>query len=265
MLLKLGSQGPDVVSLTNDLRSLGFALASGNFFDLTVKRSVEAFQIANVDASGTPLIVDGKVGDHTQWALNAALHGLQPTVTDFGLPPLPAMGGSAAGRAAIGVALAELSAGHGETLGDNLGPDITRYLTGSGEAPPASWCAAFVSYCFRSALGHNAVFGYTAGAREVHNRMRNLGYDYQASMSNPPQTGDLIVWRRVDPKNPGSTAYRGHVGIVHSYSAGNLWTVEGNRGPFPSKVKSFRYSWVQLVGSASNDKFKGLYGLSRHP
>ena len=38
MLLKFGSQGPDVSALIADLRTVGFSLPPGNLFDATVKR-----------------------------------------------------------------------------------------------------------------------------------------------------------------------------------------------------------------------------------
>lgn len=264
MLLKLGSQGPEVAALINRLRALGFALPPGNLYDSTVKKSVEAFQVGHVDASGTPLVVDGKVGLHTDWAINAAITGAAPAPIDFGLPPLPP-GGSAAGRAALAVAMREMAAGRGEIGANNSGPDVAAYLAPAGLGTPNNWCAAFVSHCFREALGHNAVFGYLPGAQAVYNKMAQLGYAYGATLSYPPQPGDIIVWRRVDPNDPTTTGWYGHIGLVHSFANGNLWTIEGNRGSFPSKVKSFRYSWALLVSSASSDRFKGLYGLSRHP
>ena len=263
MNLKKGSRGPAVTSLIRQLRKLGFTLPVGDLFTAEVKKSVEAFQSSNVDASGLPLTVDGEVGANTAWALNAALKKLTPQTAQFGLPPLPP-GGTPAGRAALQVALAELAAGRGEFGSDNNGPDIRKYLS-NVVTPPANWCAGFVSWCFRQALSRDPVFGYLVGAQAIHKRMHTLGNTYPASMTNLPQPGDIIVWRRVDPANPAGTAWMGHVGMVHSFSGGILWTVEGNRGPFPAKVGSFRYGWSQLVVSASNDNFKGLFGLSRHP
>lgn len=263
MLLKIGSTGPEVAALVADLRQLGFGLPASATYDLVVKKSVEAFQVSHVDASGLPLLVDGKVGMNTRWALDAALGIKPPATVEFGVPPVPAGLGSAAGRAALDVALAERAAGHGEVGGDNLGQYVQRYL--DGKAPMgSSWCAGFVSHCFRQALGHDAVFGYIVGAQALHNRMRQLGHAYSASLGNPPLPGDIIVWRRADPSDPESY-WKGHVGIVHSFANGMLWTVEGNRGSYPSKVNVFQYSWSSLVTSATNDKFKGLYGLSRHP
>jgi peptidoglycan hydrolase-like protein with peptidoglycan-binding domain len=264
MLLKIGDQGSAVADLIDDLRALGFALAAGQVYSLEVKRSVEAFQSPNVDSSGRPLVVDGKVGPHTRWAIDRALGRVQvQAATGLELPPVPA-GGSASGRAALEVAMAEASAGRGEQGSDNHGPDVRRYLAGEGNEGD-SWCAGFVSYCFREALGHNAVFGYRVGAQSVHQRMKALGHAYQASLANPPLPGDIITWRRVDPADPVGSAWKGHVGIVHGFQNGILWTVEGNRGNYPSLVKPFNYSWSAVVASETNDRFKGLFGLSRHP
>ena len=263
-MLKKGDEGAEVAVLIDDLRRMGFQLEGGRTFDATVKRSVEAFQVGKTDASGQPLVVDGKVGPNTRWAIDVFL-GKITTAADIEvtLPPVP-KGGSKSGRLALDVAIAEAVAGRGEEGGDNCGPDIRRYYSTHAEEG-ASWCAAFISYCFREALGREADFGYRIGAQDVHNQMRNLGNAYPASLQSPPQPGDIIVWRRVDPENPKGTAWQGHVGMVHGFQDGILWTIEGNRGPYPSKVKAFRYGWSDLVVSAGNDKFKGLYGLSRHP
>lgn len=262
MLLKFGDEGPKVAALVEDLRKLGFGLPAGSVYDSVVKKSVEAFQVSNLDPSGLPLVVDGKVGPLTRWALDARLTNIAPAASQFALPALTG-GGSNAGRAALNVALQEMAAGHGEEGSDNHGQHVRAYLNGVEEG--ASWCAAFVSYCFRQGLGHNGVFGYTAGAQALHKKMKSLGHAYAASLSNPPQPGDIIAWRRVDPKKVASTSWQGHIGIVHSFHDGILWTIEGNRGPFPSRVQSFSYPWPSLVVSATNDAFKGLFGLSRHP
>lgn len=262
-MLKLGDNTVDVRQVVEKLRRLDFGLEPTDRFTTAVKRSVEALQAANVDSSGQPLKVDGKVGPNTNWAIDAALGQQSLDVkSSIELPPVPS-GGSQAGRKALAVALGEAEARCGEEGSDNHGPDIRRYLNGAPEG--SSWCAGFVSYCFKKALGHDGAFGYLVGAQAVHNRMKELGYAYDAAMSNPPQPGDIIVWRRVDPAKPQTTSWMGHVGLVHSFLNGVLWTVEGNRGPYPSIVSPFRYSWADLVERAQNDRFKGLYGLSRHP
>nr|VUD34466.1 Uncharacterised protein [Raoultella sp. NCTC 9187] len=113
-MLKMGDEGIAVAQLVDDLRKLLFGLAPGNKFDALVKKSVEAFQVANVDASGQPLVVDGKVGPHTRWALDAALgkhSGIVPHAQPPSLPPVT--GGSKTGQAALKIALAEVGQGEG--------------------------------------------------------------------------------------------------------------------------------------------------------
>lgn len=263
-MLKFKDQGPQVRALVAQLRTLGLALEVTDSFDATVKKSVEAFQVSNVDASGQPLKVDGKVGHNTRWAIDAALglHTLQVRgLLDL---PDPPVGGSKSGREALSIALREATANCGESGSDNHGPDVRRYLKGHA-SEGASWCAGFISYCFHEALGHDGVMGYLVGAQHIHRRMSELGHAYTPTLSNPPQPGDVIVWRRIDPIKPKQTSWQGHVGIVHSFTNGILWTVEGNRGPYPAIVRAFRYSWSELVASSQSDRFKGLYGLSRHP
>ncbi|KAB2784739.1 CHAP domain-containing protein [Brucella anthropi] len=262
-MLVLGDRGTEVKALVTKLRKVGFALKPTDVFDNIVKKSLEAFQIANVDASGQPLNVDGKLGPNTDWALDAALGNQTLDVkSSIVLPDLAA--GKTTGSKALSVAMNEMNSGCGEQGADNRGPDVRRYL--NGKAPEgSSWCAGFVSYCFQEALEKEPVFGYLVGAQALHNRMRSLGYAYHAAMTEPPQPGDIIAWKRVDPTNPKETYWQGHIGVVHSFMNGILWTIEGNRGPYPAFVRAFRYSWADLVVSSQADKFKGLYGLSRHP
>ena len=88
------------------------------------------------------------------------------------VPPLA--GGSAVGKAALAVAIQEMQAGHGEEGGDNRGQHVRTYLN-SQVAEGSSWCAGFVSYCFRQALGRDGVFGYIVGAQALQNKMKSLG------------------------------------------------------------------------------------------
>lgn len=261
-MLKSGDKGSAVSKLVDDLRTLHFNLARTDTFDLLVKKTVEAFQVANLDASGQPLVIDGKVGPHTRWALDAALGKYPAFSQNTASPTLATAGGSLIGLSALQIAQGEL--GRGESGKDNHGPDIIKYLAGHGQQGD-SWCAAFVSYCFSQTIGHTPLFGYPLSAQALHNKMKSLGFSYTPDLSHPPQPGDIICWLRIDPVNPKATAWYGHVGIVQGYADGVLWTIEGNRGAYPSRVNTFHYSWASLVVSATNDKFKGLYGLSRYP
>lgn len=232
--LKTGDQGPDVRQLTEILARLGLVRDAKTVFDRDVARAVRAFQTQHVDERGEPLVIDGVVGPMTWWALT---HPRRNPASDFpvassvgALPP----GGSARGRAALRVALSEMANGSGESGGNNRGPDIVRYLNGIVD-PPADWCAAFVSWCFDQHPSKSP-FGYTLGARDLFRRCRQNGWQYDITQQ-PAAPGDVVAWTR-----PGPKGWEGHVGIVlEQTEGGHLYTIEGNRGAYPSRVNRYAY------------------------
>ncbi|WP_374445232.1 CHAP domain-containing protein [Stella sp.] len=234
MLLKRGSSGPEVSRLAERLFRLGYhpGPASATFDDALV-RAVKAFQMQNADSVGRPLAVDGIVGPVTAAAIARRL-GEAPPVPPAPLPGLamPPTGGSPTARGALQAALGELAAGHGEVGGNNMGPHVARYLGGI-LAPPADWCAGFVSWCFRNS-GHPMPYPYSLGARDVLKKLRDRGWGVAPSDADPPQPGDVIVWWRGSPGG-----WKGHVGLVHSYADGIVRTIEGNKTP---QVGSFTYT-----------------------
>ncbi len=247
-MLKRNSQGPEVAALVEDLRALGyFSGARTDVFDLQVAQSVRALQMQGADIAGRPLVVDGIVGPVTRWVIDTRLGRLpRPRPAAPAALPAPPKGGSATGRAALAVAMAELAAGHGEVGGDNRGPHVRRYL--SGLVPEGSnWCAGFVSFCFRES-GRPMPFTYSVGARDILRQMKAAGHLIHPTPQDPPQPGDIIVWWRGSP-----TSWMGHIGLVHSCEAGVLRTVEGNKTP---KVGSFVYT----LGAISK-----LLGFARAP
>ena len=116
------------------------------------------------------------------------------------------------------LSIAQSEIGRGESIGNNCGSDIRRYLRGQEGLP---WCAGFVSYCLKKS-GVNT--RYTLRARDY----LTLGKKVQN-----PQPGDIAVFSR----GQGS----GHVGIVEKVSGPSIVTIEGNTGKFPSKVKRITY------------------------
>ena len=242
--LKLHSQGADVSALTELLVQRGFLAEATPSFDARVKTAVMGFQSQNLDERGLPLKVDGIVGPVTWWALT---HPRVNVVThDTDLPGKLPAGGSARGRAALKVALAEMAAGAVESGANNAGPFVRKYLNGIID-PPADWCAAFVSWCYDQ---HPAgcPYGYSLGARDVLKRCRARGWGYD-HRTEPPQPGDIVVWRRgpID-------GWQGHVGLVYEATPGGmLYTIEGNKGGYPARVRRFSYvtrSMDTLLGFA---------------
>jgi len=139
------------------------------------------------------------------------------------------------GELAMRVALSEL--GHGETVGNNRGPDIERYRggDGTGGSPGGSgaWCASFVSWCFVQ-LAHQAgltlPFDTSRGAKRLAKNIAAAGDRIDPAKA---QGGDVICWHR---GKAGS--WQGHVGFVEMRDrSGLLHTVEGNVGAFPSRVR----------------------------
>lgn len=231
MVLKRGSSGNAVAALVRDLKKLGYYSGPATSdFDNEVLKAVRAFQMQNVDAAGRPLVVDGIAGPVTLGAIAIKLAGgtmSAPPVTSA----MPS-GGSATAQGALKVAVAEYMRGAGEQGGNNMGPDVQKYLNGILN-PPAEWCAAFVSYCFKNS-GQPMPYRYSLGARDVLKQLKAKGWEVKPTDANPPLPGDVIVWWRNSP-----SSWHGHIGLVHSYDHGIVTTIEGNKTP---KVGKFRYT-----------------------
>jgi hypothetical protein len=251
MLLKRGMIGAEVAALVDDLIRVGFGPDSGrgNNFNADVEKAVRAFQSTHIGPDLLPLDVDGKVGPLTRFALDVALGRLPPPVVpNQPLPPLEARpaDSSQAGWNALQIARQELANGAGETDGDNLGADIDRYNAVTHAEAGSSWCASFVSFCFDKGNPGAMPFAPEAGARALLRKFKDKGWDYKAGLDSPPAPGDIIAWWRESP-----SSWKGHIGLVAAYEHGIIKTIEGNRGAFPSKVKSFQYTLgeiAQLLG-----------------
>jgi hypothetical protein len=128
---------------------------------------------------------------------------------------IPATGGTAAGRAALQAALAEVGVAE-QPPGSNDSPRIAQFrqaTAGSGVGP---WCAYFVSWAARQAGAPIGDSGQGYGrVDDVWAWGQRTGRAMPAS-GTTPQPGDLIVWDE-------------HIGIVQSVDAdGSIHTVEGN-------------------------------------
>jgi CHAP domain len=237
MTLRSGNKGQDVLQLTADLVTLGLLASPGSIFNADVVNAVKKFQAQNLDPLGAPLVIDGEVGPLTKYAMDVVLGRRAPTASPATQPtPVRVFsGGSKSGNAALQVAIAEMDRGAGEQGGDNLGPDVEKYLNGLAPAG-SSWCAGFVSYCFANST-EGIPFKYSVGAQDILGQFKKKGWLYTASVTNPPEPGDIIVFTRATKQEP----WLGHIGLVNNYADGIVTTIEGNRGPYPSKVTTFTY------------------------
>ncbi len=238
--IREGSRGPVVTKLTRILKKRGYFDTIQQTFSRPVRRAVEEFQARHVDERDYPLVADGIVGPLTWWALETNIEVLAPP-TGVRFDAMPARGGSRRGRAALQTAIGELRAGAKEVGRNNDGPFIRRYLNGV-VAPPANWCAGFVSWCFAQ-HPQGIPFQYSLGARNIRTQFRERGWLIEDA---PPDPGDIIVWWRGQPDG-----WKGHIGLVHHSSNGIVYTIEGNKGAFPARVRGFDYVFgriEQLLG-----------------
>ncbi len=248
--LKRGSRGAEVRELQEILRELDYDIAVTGVFDNATYKAVRNFQSRHLDKHGIPLEIDGVVGDLTRWALRNPKTKVLGGVINYGEMPQVDLGGSGLGRSALEFAIAELNAGAGEEGGNNRGPWVKKYLQPCGLGEGHSWCAAFVSWCFLQAAGgdkKSMPFKYNAGARNIFNQLKKNNWIYDSTEVNP-EPGDIVAWWRVSL----SSGF-GHIGIVHHYRDGFLYTLEGNKA---ANVAGFSYVKTRL------DKVLGFGRLS---
>lgn len=233
--IKKGSQDAAVTELQNILRELDYNIPVTGVFDTATYNAVRNFQSRHLDKHNKPLEVDGEVGDITWWALQNPRSIVQGGAIDYRLMPDISLGGTEIGRSALQFAIKELDAGAGEEGGNNKGPWVRKYLQPSGLAEGNSWCAAFISWCFLEAAGgdiKSMPFKYSAGARNIYNQLKQKNMIYDVNLLFP-QPGDIVTWWRVS-----MASGFGHIGIVHHYKDGFLYTLEGNKA---ANVAGFSY------------------------
>jgi len=237
MLLQRGDTGPEVTALQRALSERGYRTPVDGTFGLPTHNAVRAFQAQNLDQHGQPLVVDGRVGPLTWWSLGHPKPDLEPLAAiDYRRMPPDDAGGSAPGRRALAMAIAELEAGAGEIGGDNRGPFVAKYLEPAGRPEGEPWCASFVSWCFlRAADGdrNRMPFRYEPGARALLSKLKRNGWAFDPASGYQPVPGDLVFWWRVR-----ADGWQGHVGFAHQLKDGMLYTIEGNKSP---RVQGFSY------------------------
>ncbi|MCK5016605.1 MAG: CHAP domain-containing protein [Candidatus Peribacteraceae bacterium] len=243
IILKKGSKGDKVKELQKLLNKNGFQLKVDGIFAKNTLNAVKAYQSQNLDKHGRPLVVDGKVGDITWWSLNNTKSIKVIPVIDYHKMPDSSLGGSKIGRKVLEIAIAEMNGKSREIGGNNLGRFVAKYLRPASLEPPQYWCASFVSWCFLHAVKGNIAkmpFSYSAGARDIRKQFRKKGWTYSLKDERGilPEPGDIVIWWRGD-----RNSWKGHIGLVHHYSDGFLYTIEGNRS---YKVEGFEYKTIQM-------------------
>jgi len=191
--------------------------ADGKFTDDMIVQLVGHWQ----DVNG--LEADGYCGPNTQANLNKAAAGADPS--------------SELGLLALSIAIENI--GNGEEGGNNSGPFV-EMLHGKefdgNDDDDGAWCASFASWCFEQACDRRLdlielPFKRSGGAKTLWKNIGNAG-----SFPTDPAPGDVVCW---DRGKRGS--WQGHIGFVERIEDGILYTVEGNVGSYPSKVKRFMH------------------------
>ena len=124
------------------------------------------------------------------------------------------------------ITIAKNEIGNGEIGKNNSGQYVKLYNKGL----ESSWCAGFISYCLKQSEYNE--LDYSLSAKAIYNQAKQ-----QNIITASAQAGDLIVFWRDSPKS-----WKGHIGIVERIDSNYIYTIEGNKGQFPAKVKRVRYA-----------------------
>src|SRR3546814_9860627 len=103
-------EGNEVKELQELLRELDYDVPLGGIFDHETYKAVRSFQASHLDKHDQPLVVDGKVGPLTMWALQQPRRTITSEETLYTDMPAPSFGGSFLGRRALQTAIDELMA-----------------------------------------------------------------------------------------------------------------------------------------------------------
>lgn len=192
------------------------ALAELGFDISNIDAAIRKFQASHVDIAGRPLKIDGIAGPATQWAIQHPDPGHPEDPPPLQAPPP----GFTRAADALTIAVGELQAGvHEEPMGSNRGPRVDIYTgwvgkpIGTPNAP--SWCAYFVSFCWKPLFHLGAV---TGDQHHLGLQTWAAACGYLLPDGAAPQCGDIFLI----PEH--------HTGLVRATDGDRLWSVEGNSG-----------------------------------
>lgn len=117
------------------------------------------------------------------------------------------------------MAAARSQIGTQERTGRNDGP-VEKYLTSVGLAKGDPYCAAFVYWCGREALGPRNPFPRSGWSPDMVSRP-----DWLRGKGKPPEAGDTFG---IHFASKGRVA---HTGLVAARNAASITTIEANTSP----------------------------------
>lgn len=115
---------------------------------------------------------------------------------------------------ALKIAISQLGQ-HENPLGSNWGKPVQDYLASVGIHFQASWCMAFVYWCFEQVSAGNNPLVKSGGVLNCWNTA-----DKKYRVVGDPQPGDIFIM------NFGKGL--GHTGIVEKVDANFIYTIDGN-------------------------------------
>jgi len=120
-------------------------------------------------------------------------------------------------QAALKVAITQLGQAE-KPLGSNWGKPVQDYLKSVGLNFPASWCLAFLYWCFEEASKQQKVVNPLVKTGGVLNLWNKADKKYR--VLGEPQAGDIFIM------NFGKGL--GHTGIVEKVDKTFVYTIDGN-------------------------------------
>jgi hypothetical protein len=233
-------------------------------FDTQLEDAVIYFQQTHLGKNGKPLIVSGKVGNETWWALRHPSGKAQKS----GLAPTVPKGITGERQAILEFALAQHAKGVKEIpSGSNRGPEIDKCLPqwwlnkhGPKDKGPA-WCCFWVHYVYKQAIGRYPTSKLTGSCTKLmqdaktEKVWRGVTITSDVDMVRP---GAIFLITHPTKQGKPQT---GHVGIVHCINREQtvISTIEGNCG---NRVKCGLRSPYELAGFVDPLWEKGIDKLS---
>lgn len=112
-----------------------------------------------------------------------------------------------------------------------------------GHKKRVEWCAIFVSWCAdKCGFLESGVIPKFQGCWAGANLFRQKGQLVYARSTYVPQPGNIVFFDWEDEETHIRDGLPDHVGIVVSVQDGTLYTVEGNSGKYPGRVREKTYS-----------------------
>lgn len=221
-ILKIGSYGDDVKEVQRLLKEQGYYIGQiDSDFGPKTESSLQEFQGGHINERGQALEVDGEVGKDTWWALKNPSGIKQRSFID----PLVPDGLTPQRKKLLDYSCALYREGIREIPdGSNAGDGVDK-ITNGWAAP---WCAMYVSYVLKHALGLETFGKRQAAVINIYKKAKELDL-FRDKDDYTPKPGDIFIMLY---KKNGSFTGKGHTGfILRVADDGQTFnTQEGNAG-----------------------------------